>query len=680
MEPPSEYPWLKELNEPQRQAVTHGAGPLLVVAGAGSGKTRTLASRVALLVGQGVPPEKILLLTFTRRASREMLNRAATALGPETGRGVLAKVWGGTFHAVANRLLRIYYRAASLSPDFTIMDQADAEDMLHVIRTDLGLAKKDKRFPRKRTCLAIYSRRMNGAESLDAVLKKQFPWCEMWQKELGVLFKAYVERKQRHKVLDYDDLLIYWYYLLENKDVAESIESRFEHVLVDEYQDTNKIQAGILERMRQKNRTIMVVGDDAQSIYSFRSATVRNMLDFPSQFVDTRLITLDCNYRSVETILTTTNRIIEQANERFSKELWSVRKGGQRPALITCRDEEDEAKQVADRVLEHYEQGVALRKQAVLFRASWHSNTIEVELARRNIPFHKYGGLKFLEAAHIKDLISILRIQENPADAMAWFRILGLISGIGPATASAIVAFLAENGNNPVRVAGFKGPPPARGHLMALGQVMADLGKLGSRDPGVQVERTRRFYEPLLKENYDNAEARVRDLANLEQIAGQYRSRKQFLTDLVLDPPSSTGDFAGPPSIDEDCLILSTIHSAKGAEWDSVYLIHASDGCLPSDMATGSREELDEELRLTYVAMTRARDFLYVLWPQRFYTRPAGFSDRHSYAQCSRFFTDHVCETMDILGGGEQEEAADTTSDADQGKSSVIDRLKGMWD
>ncbi len=640
----SRRPWLDEVNPSQRAAVVHGSGPLLIVAGAGTGKTRTLAYRVAYLIEQGVPAERILLLTFTRRAAEEMLRRAASAIGD---RSVTGRVWGGTFHAVANRLLRIYAGAAGLSPEFTIMDRSDAEDLLDVVRNALGFSKKESRFPRKATCLDIYSRRVNGNEDLEKVLARDFPWCRMWQDELKQLFAEYVSRKQKQQVLDYDDLLLYLYYLLEDEKAAESIGGRFDHILVDEYQDTNSLQAGILMGMRRRNHNVTVVGDDAQSIYGFRSATVRNMLDFPRHFPGARIVTLEQNYRSTKPILDTTNRVISQARERFSKELWSDREAEHRPRLVTCVDETQEDDQVIRLVLQHYEQGTPLRRQAVLFRAAHHSNSLELALTRRNIPFRKYGGLRFLEAAHVKDVLAFLRILENPRDEVAWFRVLQLLDGVGPVTTAAIIEHLGRNRFDPSSVASFQAAPSARKQVSELGALLRDLAPLGDSGLPVQMDRIRAFYGPLLRQEYENAPARENDIAYMATLAGRYDSRTEFLADLVLDPPASTGDLAGPPGKDEDWLVLSTIHSAKGLEWDVVYLIHASDGCLPSDMSTGSSEEIEEELRLAYVAMTRARDHLYVLWPQRYYIRPPGVSDRHTYAQLSRFFSDEVLAAME---------------------------------
>jgi len=645
---------LSELNEAQRQAVTHGDGPLLIVAGAGSGKTRTLAYRVAYLIATGVPPENILLLTFTRRAAEEMLKRADDIVR-RGGAGASGKVWSGTFHAVGNRLLRIYAKSVGLSPEFTVMDQGDAEDLLNVIRHDMGLHAKAKRFPRKSTCLDIYSRCVNGSEDLAQVLKGTFPWCAEWGAELKELFRRYVDRKQQQNVLDYDDLLLYWAQLVADDRIARQMSDRFRHILVDEYQDTNTVQADLLRGMRRYNSNLTVVGDDAQSIYSFRAATIRNILDFPSQFPNTRVVTLDRNYRSVSPILESTNRVIAASRQRYEKQLWSDRASAQRPTLVTCRDEDAQTEFVVKRVLAHYEEGIPLKRQAVLFRIGYLSDALEVELARRNIPFHKYGGLRFLEAAHVKDLIAFLRIMENPRDQLAWFRALQLLEGVGPTTAARAFQHVAEHGFDPLSLGEFDIPPAARQGLKQFLALVAEVRGLGDRSPAPQVERVRRFYDPILAKRYEHASLRANDLAHLEQIATNYRSRGSFLTDLQLDPPTSTSDLAGPPARDEDWLVLSTIHSAKGCEWDVVFLIHAADGVLPSDMATGNEDEIEEERRLAYVAMTRARDFLYVSWPLRYYHKTRPYTDRHSYAQISRFLTPDVQATMEPMTFGIEE-------------------------
>jgi DNA helicase II / ATP-dependent DNA helicase PcrA len=667
---------LEEYNPQQRAAITYGDGPLLVVAGAGSGKTKTLAGRVAYLISKGVDPERILLLTFTRRASKEMIDRAAQALGQDAA--LASRVWGGTFHATANRILRIYGQALQLSPDFTIIDQSDSEDLLEMLRHKKIDAKNKGRFPRKGTLQAIYSRRMNAGEELDLILKNLFPWCERWKEELKAIYKEYVGHKQARSILDYDDLLLYWYYLLEDKKAAAIVAKRFDYILVDEYQDTNKLQADILVRMRASNKNIMAVGDDAQSIYSFRAATVRNMLDFPTLFPGTHIATLEQNYRSSAPILATTNLLIAQAKERFSKNLFTARTGGAVPQLITCKDEEGEADAVVERVLARFEEGIPLRKQAVLFRASSHSATLEIALMKKNIPFHKYGGLKFLEASHVKDFISIIRIVENRQDEPAWFRLLNLFEGIGPATAAAVYDHFRAANFSVEALDGAPVPKAVQRELYKFRSLLADLLGSESLTPASQLERIAAFYRPLLDANYENPQPRRNDIEHIVNLASGYKSRTQFLCDLILDPPASTSDLAGPPVRDEDYLVLSTIHSAKGCEWDAVYLIHAADGCLPSDMATGSDREIEEELRLAYVAMTRARDHLSVLWPLRFYSHPSGHSDRHVYAQQSRFFTKEVAASMEAISAA-ADDTEDTTIPLDS-NIDVGDRLKKFWE
>ena len=680
---PSEFSWLNDLNPQQQAAAMAGEGPVLVVAGAGTGKTKTLAYHVAHLVCTGVDPGRIMLLTFTRRAADEMIRRA-NAIGrvarPESSPHA-TRVWGGTFHSVANRLLRIYCKAIGLEEGFTVLDQGDAEDLMNVVRHENGLSGKDKRFPRKATCLAIYSRCVNSSDPLDYTLKTYFPWCQEWEEALKGLFKAYVDAKQARNVLDYDDLLLFWYHLLADEEVAKHIEARFDHVLVDEYQDTNRLQSSILQRMRRTNKNIMVVGDDAQSIYSFRAADIHNILEFPKQFPGTEQITLEQNYRSCQPILDATNHIIALASERYTKDLWSARDDEQKPLLVTCEREEEQTDYVVRKILEHYEQGIPLRRQAVLFRVGYWSDHLEVELVRRKIPFHKYGGLKFLEAAHVKDLLAFLRVLENPRDQLAWSRVLNLLEGVGPAIAARGFAFVREQGFDPRVIGQFVGPKVARNSIHRLGELFRELTAGGeNRVPLTgQIERIRKFYEPILTKVYENPEPRRRDFEQLEHIAGSYRSRRRFLTDLTLDPPTSTADFAGPPTLDEDWLTLSTIHSAKGCEWDVVYLIHATDGILPSDLATGDAEQIEEERRLLYVACTRAKDWLYVLFPLRYYHRKHRLGEGHGYAQLTRFIPPQVAQFFErgfVVTDQSEEETADKRTTARDIRKSI----RSMWD
>lgn len=635
---------LEKLNPAQREAVLHGGAvpstPLLVIAGAGSGKTNTLAHRVAELVIGGADPRRILLLTFSRRAAAEMGRRVERILREQLGVEASAAAtipWSGTFHAVGARLLRDYAPAIGLDPAFTIHDRDDSADLMNLVRHDLGLSAQESRFPTKHTCLAVYSRVVNAQTELGPVLARQFPWAAMWETELKRLFAAYVEAKQRQNVLDYDDLLLYWAGLAAEPALAADLGGRFDHVLVDEYQDTNSLQSAILLAVKPDGRGVTVVGDDAQSIYSFRAATVRNILDFPKRFdPPARVVALEQNYRSTGAILTASNAVIDLARERYTKNLWSERETGARPDLVTVRDEADQARYVVEAVLANREAGIALKSQAVLFRTASHSGQLEVELARRNIPFVKFGGLKFLDAAHVKDVLAVLRFVENPRDRVAGFRVLQILPGIGPGTAGKVLDRLAEAEDPGAALADFV--PPARaadawGELAGLWRDLA-AGPVWPSD----LDRLRGWYAPHLERRFEDATIRAGDLDQLERIAAGFPTRERFMTELTLDPPGASSDESGKPFLDEDYLILSTIHSAKGQEWASVFLLNAVDGCIPSDLATGTTEEIEEERRLLYVAMTRARDSLALVVPQRFYVhgQPSG-GDRYVTAARTRF-------------------------------------------
>ena len=672
-----------DLNDAQRSAATHGDGPLLIVAGAGTGKTTTLASRVGHLIEGGVRPERILLLTFSRRAAREMLSRAERV----TTVGDASRVWGGTFHAVANRLLRLAGRPAGLRPDFTVLDQADAADVMNLIRDELGLSGRERRFPRKETLAAIYSRSVNASEKLSPVLARHYPWCQDDLDAIREIFQAYTERKRRQNVLDYDDLLLFWKALACSTSTRGEAASMFDHILVDEYQDTNALQADILEGMRPPDtaRNLTVVGDDAQSIYGFRAATVRNILEFPQRFPGADVVTLEQSYRSIPPILDASNAVIALSPQRHAKTLWSARSGPRRPTLHTCLDEAEQCRVVCETVLGHREEGMALKAQAVLFRAAHHSDLLEVELARRNIPFVKYGGLKFLEAAHVKDALAILRVLENPLDEVGWFRVLQLPDGMGPATARRVMDRIevhAPDGasispmqrflDEPVEV-----PPAAVQGLQLLRSALRGCEDQDALHPAAQLELLRTFLEPVVARAYPSPAARMRDLDQLATLAQGYETRARFLSELTLDPPSSTGDLAGPPLVDEDYLVLSTIHSAKGLEWDAVHVIHAADGMIPSDMATGDDDEIEEERRLLYVALTRARNALHVFFPQRYYRRPRGLEDPHSYAQVSRFLEpSSVRACFDLISPEVQ--AHDDVVDIG-GVAEVDAFLSGLW-
>jgi DNA helicase II / ATP-dependent DNA helicase PcrA len=640
-------PFLSTLNDQQRIAATAPIdSPVLIIAGAGTGKTNTLAHRVAHLIKEGIKPSRILLLTFTRRAAAEMTRRAETILNTASGLSTqhpgLSRLWSGTFHAMANRLLRLHAPSLGLSENFTVVDRSDAEDLLNVIRSELALDKGDVRFPRKGTCVQIYSRCVNAQESVEDALKTHFPWCLDYPEQLKNLFRAYTHRKLENNVLDYDDLLLYWYHAMRDEAVAAEIRGRFDAILVDEYQDTNALQAAILKGLAPDGRGLTVVGDDAQSIYSFRAASVHNILRFGEDFPGAVVCKLERNYRSVRPILGATNAVIALCPRRYNKDLFGTRASGQKPRLVSVADEEAQGEYLIKRILEHHEAGIALKHQAVLFRAAHHSDALEVELSRRNIPFVKYGGLKFLEAAHVKDVLSFLRVAENPRDVTSAFRVLQLLDGFGPAHAKRAIEHLSEQRGNLRAWAGFRPPAAASGQWREFVELMIRLSGIGAVALADQIAAVRAFYSPILEKRYDQAHIRARDLEQLQQIASTFSSRQELLSDLTLDPPASTQDLAGPPLLEEDYLILSTIHSAKGCEWECVYVIHAADGNIPSDMATGSDDEIEEERRLFYVALTRAKDFLEVVLPLRYYFKKQRLSDRHSFAQLTRFLPDGV--------------------------------------
>ena len=680
--------YLHKLNEAQREAVEFGTGPLLVIAGAGSGKTNTLAHRVAHLLVQGADPHRILLLTFSRRAANEMTHRvnriAINALGK---RSAIAQglTWAGTFHSVGARLLRDYADLVGLSPSFTINDREDSADLMNLLRHELGLSAKEKRFPAKSTCFAIYSRVVNTGATLRLVLDQAFPWCREWQDDLRRLFAAYANAKLQQSVLDYDDLLLYWSHLAAEPSVAADLSSRFDHVLVDEYQDTNKLQASILLAMKPDGQGLTVVGDDAQSIYSFRGATVRNILDFPDHFdPPAKCITLERNYRSTQPILAASNAVIDLATERYTKNLWTDKGSAQRPRLVSVADEADQARYIVEQVLAAREGGMTLKQQAVLFRTAYHSAPLEIELTRRNIPFVKYGGLKFLDSVHVKDVLAVLRWGENPRDRVAGFRVLQLLPGVGPAIAGRVLDLIAESGSMPNALATFAAPLRASEDWPALVTMMS---KVSTRESGwpAEFEMIRRWYEPHLERNHEDAAIRHADVLQMESIASTYPTRERFLTELTLDPPDATSDESGVPFIDEDYLILSTIHSAKGQEWKNVFVLNGVDGCIPSDMGTGSDEEIDEERRLLYVAMTRAKEDLHVITPQRFYVHnQAHMGDRHVWAARTRFIPAHLMSKFDACAWPPVPEAKAPTAEglaaAAKAKIDIAARLKKMWE
>jgi DNA helicase-2/ATP-dependent DNA helicase PcrA len=693
-----EFDYLSMLNPAQRLAAEFGerieddrgfrAGPLLVIAGAGTGKTMTLAHRVAHLVIEGVDPERILLLTFTRRAAEEMTRRVENIVRASApGSAVLPAgglPWAGTFHSIANRLLRRFARNLGLDPGFSVLDRGDAADMLDVVRHELRLSRTSRRFPKKDTCLAIYSRCVNAQKPLADIIEQTFPWCADWSQELAELFRSYVDRKQQNQSLDYDDLLLYWMHLVNEPEFAEEIGSWFDHILVDEYQDTNILQAQILHALKPDGSGLTVVGDDAQSIYSFRSAEVENILGFPDRYMPAaRVVTLEQNYRSTQAILDAANCLIAESERQYRKDLFSERGTGARPQYVTVEDGDAEAEFAVDSILANRELGMQLKDQAVLFRGSHHSDRLELELVRRNIPYVKYGGLKFLEAAHVKDLLSILKWAENPKNEVAAFRVLKLMPGMGPALAARCFESLACKDFSFTALGEFHPPAAAAEKWGAFCELFAALASSEVGEPGWQAQLTlaRRWYQPHLERIYDSIDTREADLEQLELISGRYPTRERFLTELTLDPPSATGDRAGDPMLDEDYLILSTVHSAKGQEWEAVFVLNVTDGNFPSEFATGKPELIDEERRLLYVAMTRARQSLSLIAPLRFHvTQQRRDGDRHVYGARSRFLTDRLLTAMDQRFAGRSGTEPGGFKVRSDKQIDVATRMRQMWE
>jgi DNA helicase-2/ATP-dependent DNA helicase PcrA len=643
--------WLDALNAEQRAAATYVGGPLLILAGAGTGKTTTLCARVAWFLSEGVPAERILLLTFTRRAAREMVERAgalAERVVPNAGRVV-----GGTFHSVAHRMVRTHASSLGLTPGFGVLDAGDASDLLDFVRQEQGHAVSRRRFPRAQTMLDIYSRTVNSQTPLAEVLAESFPWCEEHRDALGETFRAYGARKRSLGLLDLDDLLLYWRALAADEVIGPRMAGDFDHVLVDEYQDVNGLQVDIVRGLRPAQTGLTVVGDDFQAIYGFRAASARHILGFPDQFSETHTVTLEQNYRSTTPILTVANAVSEQDRVGFGKQLWTDREGGRQPELVFPRDDSDQAGEVCARVLAAREEGVELRAQAVLFRTGHDSDQLELELTRRGIPFVKYGGLRYMEAAHIKDLLALLRLTDNPADEVSWFRVLQLLDGVGPTRARRVLDALRPSGGEAPRLdrwpdAAAHIPEGSLEHANAVIAALAATGADSEQDTGAQVERLSDALAPLIRLRYPDGAMRIADLDQLAAAARGAEDVRHFVSELVLDPPASSAALAGPPHLDEDYLVLSTVHSAKGLEWDTVHLIAAYDGNFPADMSTGSREGIAEERRLLYVALTRPRRSLHIYVPVRYYHRPNGGGDAHGYGKPSRFLTDTVQRLLSV--------------------------------
>ncbi|HWW28729.1 MAG TPA: ATP-dependent helicase [Steroidobacteraceae bacterium] len=684
------------LNPQQRRAATFGtpvpdkgvsAGPLLILAGAGTGKTNTLAHRTAHLVLNGTDPSRILMLTFTRRAAQEMIKRTQGIVaevlsdrGKAGDRSVISRlIWAGTFHSVGSRILRLYAKHLGLDPNFTVLDRGDAADLMDVVRHELGFSGKEKRFPRKDACLAIYSYRVNTRLSLKQTLEEQYPWCREWEADLTRLYREYVGRKQKNRVLDFDDLLLFWHVMMQTPALAQSLSKNFDHLLVDEYQDTSTLQGEIIHALKPDGRGVTVVGDDAQAIYSFRAAAVENILGFADRYKPrAEMVVLAQNYRSAQPVLDCANALMSEGPRQHRKTLLGTRQSGQKPLYVALDDAQAQAEYITGKILQTREIGGSLKRHAILFRSSHHSDVLEVELMKKNIPFVKYGGLKFLEAAHVKDMMSVLRWADNPRNTIAAFRVLKLLPGIGPGTAKQALDLFEAQGFEVKSLAAFDAPQPVKMEWKKFCALFEKLADPATPWPG-QVGLVKDWYKPQLERIYDAGWTRMGDLEQLEQLSVQNPSRERFLTELTLDPPAATSNQSGGSSKDEDYVILSTIHSAKGQEWDIVYVLNVSDGNFPSEFSTGNPQLIEEERRLLYVAMTRARNELHLCAPLKFaVTQQPKNGDAHVYGAKSRFMTDKVLDSFEKISvrttvGAENLKAGDTTT------VDVVAQLKEMW-
>jgi DNA helicase-2/ATP-dependent DNA helicase PcrA len=631
-------PYEEALNPAQYDAVTTLEGPLLVIAGAGTGKTRTLTYRVARLVEEGVPPSTILLLTFTRKAAQEMLRRASVLLDHRCER-----IAGGTFHSFANLTLRRYAEKLGFQSGFSILDRADGQDVINLLRTRMGLNLKERRFPRKTTIATIYSKAVNKGAPIEDVILEDYPHFLKETMELLRLYETYQAHKRENLLMDYDDLLIYLRALLEkNPDVQERLSQTYRYIMVDEYQDTNKIQADIIMLLTATHNNVMVVGDDSQSIYAFRGANFRNIMDFPAMFPGTKIIKLEENYRSNQSILNVANVVIGRAREKYTKVLFTQKKGSTLPALVAAEDERMQSQFVSQRILELREEGVPLNEIAVLFRSSYHSFDLEIDLNQRNIPFVKVGGFKFMETAHIKDLLAHLKILANPVDTVSWHRVLLMVESIGPKTAEEIFQTVARSG---IGVKGLATVRPKPRYARAFERLRKELESLdGNHLSLVEIgAKLMRYYEPILEKKYDDYPKRAKDLEHLLTIMERYRHLENFLSDMALEPPNASVDDILATDYEDEQLVLSTIHSAKGLEWHTVFIIWVLEGRFPATYAARSDEEMEEELRLMYVASTRAKENLYFTYPINIFDRGMGMV----FSRPSRFIEGISEETLE---------------------------------
>lgn len=629
----------EDLNEAQLEAVKSKDGPILVIAGAGSGKTKTLTYRVARLIEDGIKPENILLLTFTKKAAAEMLSRATIVLDNRC-----EKVAGGTFHSFANIILRKYSKLLGLKNNFTIMDRADCEDVINHIVGQL-FPKKEKRFPKKSTLLDIYSKSINKVTPTKQIIADEFPQFAHYEDKIIEVHKAYVAYKRENSVLDYDDLLLYIKLLLENNDgLRKRLSNEYKYIMVDEYQDTNTLQADVIRLLASEHNNIMAVGDDAQSIYSFRGANYRNILDFPRLFENTKIIKLEQNYRSTQNILKLTNEIISKAKEKYTKNLFSNIVSPQVPALICAKDTQMEADFICQRILELLDEDISLSDICVLTRNARMSYNLEIELSKRAIPFQKFGGPKFMETAHIKDVVAHLRVILNPDDVVSLTRILLLLKGIGASTVNNIMPIIKGDLKPDIKLL----PSNKSQSLTPLFNTLGQLRDYSTtKKPEEIVSAVINYYRPILKDKYDDFSKREKDLDHFEYLSTQYSNLEDFISDLALEPPDASVEGMYKKNSDDEALTISTIHSAKGLEWDSVFIIGAVDGRFPSAYSFNSEEEMDEELRLMYVATTRAKNNLYITYPVDMYD----YSMNMVLSKPSRFLDgihDDILERWDI--------------------------------
>jgi len=639
--------WDDGLNDEQLEVARHGREPLVVMAGAGSGKTRALTARVCALLERGVAPERILLLTFTRRAADDMLARASALVGASS----LAsrRPWGGTFHAIAYRLVAMHTEALGL-PGVSVLDPADAAVTMDMVREERKqLVGTDERLPRSGTLVEAISRAVNTSQPLRAVIDAEYPWCVPQADAVAELARAYVARKRAHGLLDFDDLLLAWRALLNDPTIGATIRDLWDHVLVDEYQDVNQLQVDIVAGLRPDGAGLTVVGDEAQAIYGFRGCDPSHLHDLTMRYPQATVIKLERNYRSRQPVLDVANAVRPEG-QAGPLVLAGVRGGGRRPALVSAHDASEEARAVVDLVLAAAADGVRLRDQAVLVRAAHHSDLLELELSSRRVPFRKYGGLRFLEASHVKDYLAALRVIVNPSDEVSWFRLLRLHDGVGSSHARRLATSLTDVSTALTeRHASSVAAAPAKSRLALQGTLQGLADAAGRDKTVVQAQAVLQTLRPLIERRYDDASPRLADLGRLVDAAACAPDLAAMAAELTLDPPASTGDLPGPPHIDEDYLVLSTVHSAKGLEWSRVHVIGLVDGAFPSDMSFSSSEGVAEEQRLFYVAVTRARDELHLHVPLRLPHHRRARDDKHSYAPASRFLdrAEALCERVE---------------------------------